>query len=211
MEGNILPSTSFVGGDKMRKFYIIFISLFVLGVGVGIFYLQVIRPGSAELPNNVTMETAFEESFEFADLPKRARLVEFMYTKCPDVCPITTLEMSQLRHSLEAEGVFGEDIEFITITIDPKRDTPEVLAEYASRFEVTSSDEGWIFLTGSEEDTKKIADSLGFLYRDPGSGDIVHSTFTYLMDENNNLIEKFTMGESFDRDKVFNRIMRTIK
>ena len=118
--------------------------------------------------------------------------------------------MSKLRHSLEKEGVFGDKVEFITVTINPKQDTEEVLRDYASRFEVTSDEEGWIFLRGSEEDTKKLADSLGFLYRDPGTGDIIHSTYTYFLDENNNLLEQFTMGNGFDRDKVFRRIMNTI-
>ncbi|MFS8580577.1 MAG: SCO family protein, partial [Novibacillus thermophilus] len=71
-------------------------------------------------------------------------------------------------------------------------------------------DEGWVFLRGSEEDTKKLADSLGFLYRDPGTGDIIHSTYTYFLDEDNNLLEQFTMGQGFDREKVFKRIMSTV-
>src|SRR5690625_546832 len=147
----------------MKKVYISFSILLILGIAAGVFYLQVIRPGTAELPKDVVMQTAFEEEVDFADLPKRARLIEFMYTQCPDVCPVTTLEMSKLKHTLEEEGVFGDEVEFITITIDPKRDTPEILRDYAGRFEVTSSEDGWLFLTGSEEATKKIADSLGFL------------------------------------------------
>src|SRR5699024_6663715 len=51
------------------------------------FYLQVVRPGTAELPEDVVMETAFGEEFTFAEMPKKARLIEFMYTNCPDVCP----------------------------------------------------------------------------------------------------------------------------
>lgn len=195
----------------MKKVYISFSILLILGIAAGVFYLQVIRPGTAELPKDVVMQTAFEEEVDFADLPKRARLIEFMYTQCPDVCPVTTLEMSKLKHTLEEEGVFGDEVEFITITIDPKRDTPEILRDYAGRFEVTSSEDGWLFLTGSEEATKKIADSLGFLYRDPGSGEIIHSTYTYFMDADNNLLEKFTMGEDFDRERAYKRIMRTIK
>ncbi|MEI3604770.1 SCO family protein [Pseudogracilibacillus sp. SE30717A] len=194
----------------MKKFYIAFISILIVGIAAGVFYLQVYRPGTAELPKDVVMETAFGEDYNFADMPKRARLIEFMYTQCPDVCPVTTLEMAKLKHELEEEGVFGDEIEFITITIDPKRDTQDVIKEYAGRFEVNSSDDGWIFLTGSEEATKEIADALGFLYRDPGSGEIVHSTYAYFMDENDNLLEKFTMGESFDRERAYNRIMRTI-
>lgn len=194
----------------MKKLYVIFIVLLVLGIGSGIFYLKVIRPGNAELPKDVVMETAFGEEYDFAEMPKKARLIEFMYTNCPDVCPVTTLEMSKVRHALEKEGVFGDEVEFITVTIDPKHDTKDVLKDYASRFQVSSDDEGWIFLRGTEEDTKKLADSLGFLYRDPGTGDIIHSTFTYFLDENNNLLEQFTMGEGFNREKVFKRIMNTI-
>lgn len=195
---------------NMKKIYIGFASLLVIGIAAGVFYLKVIQPGSLKLPDDVVMETAFENEYDFNDLPKKARLVEFMYTDCPDVCPITTLEMSKLKHSLENEGIFGEEVEFITITIDPKNDDQEVLQDYASRFEVTSDDDGWLFLNGSDEDTKKVADALDFLYRDPGTGDIIHSTYVYFMDEDNNLLEKFTMGEGFDRDKAFNRIMRTI-
>lgn len=197
-------------GRCLKKIYIIFVSLLVLGISTGIFYLKVIRPGTAELPNDVVMETAFEEEYSFADLPKKARLIEFMYTNCPDVCPVTTLEMSKLRHSLEEAGVFGDKVEFMTITINPKYDTAEVLRDYAGRFEVTSSDDGWLFLRGSDEDTRKIADALRFLYRDPGTGDMIHSTYTYFLDENNNLLEQFTMGKSFDTDKVYRRIMNTV-
>lgn len=194
---------------NMKRIYIIFASLLVLGIGAGIFYLKVIQPGSLKLPNDVVMDTAFNNEYNFGDMPDRARLVEFMYTDCPDVCPITTLEMAKLKSDLEKEGVFGEDVEFLTITIDPEVDTVEVLEQYANNFEVESDDEGWHFLTGDEEDVKKIADSLEFLYRDPGTGDIIHSTEVFFMDENNNLLEKFVMGEAFDREKVFNRIMRT--
>lgn len=194
----------------MRKIYISFTILLIIGVSTGIYYLKVVRPGNAELPENVVMETAFGEEFSFADMPKKARLIEFMYTNCPDVCPVTTLEMSKLRHTLEKEGVFGDKVEFITITIDPRHDTQEVLKEYASRFEVTDEDEGWYFLRGTDEETQEVADALRFLYRDPGTGDIIHSTYTYFLDQDNNLLEQFTMGDTFDTDRVYNRIMNTI-
>ncbi|HLR23358.1 MAG TPA: SCO family protein [Pseudogracilibacillus sp.] len=194
-----------------KKFYIICGSILLLGIASGIFYLQILRPGAADIPDDIVMQTAFDNEFDFEEKPKKARLIEFMYTNCPDVCPITTLEMSQLKNKLEKEGVFGDEVEFMTITIDPKRDTLEVMEDYAHRYEIESDEEGWYFLRGDEEDTKEFADALDFLYRDPGSGEIVHSTYTYFMDEDDNLLEKFTMGEAFDQDRVMDRILRTVK
>lgn len=196
----------------MRKLYITFAVLFVIGVGTGIFYLKVVRPGTAKIPQDIVMETAFNEdySFNFDEQPKKARLIEFMYTKCPDVCPVTTLEMSKLRQSLINEDVFGDEVEFITITIDPEVDTTDVLRDYAERFEITDPDDGWVFLNGSEENTEELAESLRFRYRDPGTGDIIHSTFTYLLDKNNNLVEQFSMGDGFNRDKAYKRIMNIV-
>lgn len=83
-------------GKRLKKIYIIFSLLLVLGISAGVFYLKVIRPGNTELPKDVVMKTAFNEDFSFAELPKKARLIEFMYTNYPDVCPVTTLEMSKL-------------------------------------------------------------------------------------------------------------------
>lgn len=194
-----------------KKFYMICASVILLGIASGILYLQILRPGAAEIPNDIVMETAFDNEYDFDDKPKKARLIEFMYTNCPDVCPITTLEMSQLKSQLEKEGLFGDEVEFMTVTIDPERDTLDVLEEYAGRYEVESDEEGWYFLRGNEDDTKAFADALDFMYRDPGSGEIVHSTYTYFMDEDDNLLEKFTMGESFDQERVMDRIKRTIK
>lgn len=196
----------------MRKFYIAFIILFVIGVGAGIYYLKVVRPGTANIPDHIVMETAFNEEyqFNFEDQPEKVRLIEFMYTRCPDVCPVTTLEMSKLRQQLIEDGTFGDEVEFITITIDPERDTIETLRDYASRFEVTSPDDGWVFLRGTDEATEELAEALRFRYRDPGTGDIIHSTFTYFLDKNNNLVEQFAMGDGFDTEKVYNRIQNII-
>lgn len=194
----------------MKKIYLIFGALLVLGISAGILYLTVIRPGNTEIPKDIVMETAFSEEYSFEENPNKIRMIEFMYTNCPDVCPITTLEMSKLRNRLEKEGVFGDQVEFLTITIDPEHDTVDVLKDYASRFEVDSAENGWQFLRGTDEATKKLADSFRFMYRDPGTGDIIHTSYAYLLDQKNNLLEQFTMGESFDTDKAFKRIMRTV-
>jgi protein SCO1/2 len=194
---------------KLRH-YILSAAIVLIGIGIGIYYLTVIRPGNANLPDDVVLETAFGGEFDFGNTPNTVKIVEFMYTQCPDVCPVTTLELSKLKNKLEKEGVFGDQVQFVTITIDPKRDTPEVLRDYAGRFQITSDEDGWLFLTGDEEEIRKVADSLRFLYRDPGSGEIIHSTWMYFLDENDNLLEQFVMGQDFDPERAYKRIMRTI-
>jgi protein SCO1 len=191
----------------MKKIYITFIVLLVLGIGTGIFYFTEYRQSKMAFPEDVTMETLEGNTYSFKDLPPKVRLLEFMYTNCPDICPNTTFQMKQLKEKLKKEGVFGDQVEFITITIDPKRDTKEVLQQYAKTFDI-HEDEGWYLLRGSEEDTLKVADAFDFKYRDPGNGMIIHSSFTYFLDENNRIIEIFGMGEKgFKQDEVYKEIM----
>ena len=74
--------------------------------------------------------------------------------------------MKHLRDELEKDKLFGTKIEFITITIDPKFDTTEILTTYANTFEMKKT-KGWHLLRGNEDETKKLADSFNFRYRDP--------------------------------------------
>ncbi|MBY0146040.1 SCO family protein [Neobacillus niacini] len=199
----------------MKKIYIICsLAVFIL-ITAGISYF-LIRDASSKVPANITLLKHNGESYSFGE-DKKLKLVEFIYTHCPDICPTTTQKMVQLQSDLEKSDVFGKEIEFVTITIDPYRDTPEVLQKYMNAFEIQNSD-NWIFLTGNQEtikeDQKKIrevAESLQFQYKDPGNGQFVHTSFTYLIDENNQYISKFPMGEEFNKQEVYDEIMDEIE
>ncbi|WP_025950958.1 SCO family protein [Geobacillus thermocatenulatus] len=195
----------------MKKWYMLAALLIIIGVGAGILYFAVYQPSTMRLPNDVTMETAWGKPYAFGDLPPKVRLVEFMYTSCPDICPNTTMQMAKLRDRLKKAGVFGSKVEFITITIDPARDTNEKLQTYAHTFGVTSDGQGWMFLRGSEADTKKVANAFHFQYRDPGNGMIVHTTLAYLLDRNGRVVEQIGMGASrFHVDEVYKAIMEEL-
>ncbi len=193
----------------MKKIYITFVSLLVLGILGGIFYFTLYRQASMDLPADVVMETAYGEEYVFSELEPKVRLIEFIYINCPDICPATTHKMKQLREKLEAEGVFGDKVEFLTITIDPKRDTQKALQQYGKAFGIENQKD-WVLLRGSDEDTQKVAEAFNFLYRDPGNGMIIHSSSTYLIDEENHIIEVLGMDKQFDTEKIFNRIMKEI-
>lgn len=195
----------------MKKIYLICSLTVFLLIAAGISYF-LIRDASAKVPANITLINQNGESYNFGE-DKKIKLVEFIYTHCPDICPTTTQKMVELKADLEKSNVFGKEIEFVTITIDPYRDTPELLQKYMNAFEIQNSN-NWIFLTGDQENIKtdqkkirEVADSLQFQYKDPGNGQFVHTSFTYLLDENNKYISKFPMGEDFDKQEVYEAIM----
>ncbi|WP_210365174.1 SCO family protein [Bacillus sp. REN3] len=196
----------------MRKIYLISAIIVLVGIASGISYFLV-RDATAKIPDDITLMTMDEKNYTFGKENKSIKLVEFIYTHCPDICPTTTQKMNLLRKDLVEQGVFGDKVQFVTVTIDPYRDTPEILRGYMDTFGI-ENDGNWILLTGDpanimeeQKKIKKVADTFKFQYRDPGNGFYVHSTFTYLVDENNKFIKKFPMGEEFDKEKVFNSIM----
>ncbi|MDE3838917.1 SCO family protein [Bacillus methanolicus] len=199
----------------MKRLYIISTILIIIGTVAGISYF-ILRDVTAKIPDDISLITMNEEEYAFGKADKKLKLVEFMYTQCPDICPTTTQKMNLLKKDLQKAGVYGKDIQFITITFDPYRDTPEVLKKYMEMFEI-ENDGNWILLTADpknfekdRQEIKKIADTFQFQYRDPGNGFYVHSSFTYLLDENNKFIKKFPMGEDFNKDEVFKKIMKEI-
>lgn len=110
----------------------------------------------------------------YDDLLKgRSVAVNVIYTSCKDECPLETARLAQVQKLLGER--MGRDIFFYSITIDPKRDTPEVLKAYAQKYGVGK---GWLFLTGKEEDIKLATKKLGLSrVRDAASKDGHSSSF----------------------------------
>ena len=73
-------------------------------------------------------------------------VVSFVYTYCPDICPALTYQLRKLSEELGDD--YGESVEFITITVDPERDTPERLASFAA-----NNNADWRFLTSVSNDS----------------------------------------------------------
>lgn len=200
---------------KINKIYILSATIIVLGIAAGIAFF-VIRDMTSKIPDDITLVTMHNEEYDFSKSEKKLKLIEFMYGHCPDICPTTTIRMNMLKRDLEKAGVYGDKIQFITVTIDPYRDTPEVLQQYMDTFEI-EDDGNWILLTADPNnlkqdarDIQRIADTFQFQYRDPGDGFYVHTTFVYLVNENNRFIKKFPMGEKFNKQEVFETIMKKI-
>lgn len=85
------------------------------------------------------------------DLMGEIWIVNFIYTHCPDTCPLQTANMAQLQRNLEDV----RDLRLVSITVDPERDTPPVLKEYADRYGADPS--RWLFLTGGKDVIYRLA------------------------------------------------------
>jgi protein SCO1/2 len=129
-----------------------------------------------------------------SDFYGRLVLVNFIYTRCPlpEVCPRLAssfaLMQRRFREQLERELIL------LSITLDPKYDTPEVLEKYGRAWKANPS--GWYFLTGSERDIGRVADRFGLAYWSE-EGFLVHTSLTCLIGKDGRLIGRVS-GPSYD-------------
>jgi protein SCO1 len=108
----------------------------------------------------------------------RVTLVTFVFTTCPDVCPLLTAKFAQLQRMLVREQ--ASDFFLVSITTDPEVDKPEVLKSYAQRYGADLST--WAFLTGDEDKISKVWRSFGVSVKKKGKGLIQHTSLTTLID-----------------------------
>jgi protein SCO1/2 len=105
-------------------------------------------------------------------------LVTFIYTTCPDVCPLLTAKFFSIQRKLKSQG--QDDYFLVSITTDPEVDTPKVLKSYGQRFEADFH--SWAFLTGNKNDLQKVWDAFGVRVKKRGKGLIEHTGLTTLID-----------------------------
>lgn len=131
------------------------------------------------------------EAFYFEDFKGKISLVFFGFTLCPDVCPTTLLQLSQLKTALTADE--AEQLQVYLITVDPERDTPERLTEYLSYF-----DPDFKALTGTQEQVAAMAKSFHVFYNKvPIAGEqytMEHSAYVFVLDKEARSVLLFREG-----------------
>lgn len=115
------------------------------------------------------------------------RVLYFFFSYCPDVCPPTTFLLSQAQEELKKEGLFGDKVKFLSVTIDPERDTPERLREFAGMFDADLS--GWKFLRGDEQETAELAGKYKVMVGKDKNGEFWHANLIVLLDKKGNIRE----------------------
>jgi protein SCO1/2 len=122
--------------------------------------------------------------------------VAFIYTSCPDVCPMLTDKMARVQDELGPD--FGTEVAFVSITVDPERDTPEALKEYAAAFDANLA--GWSFLTGDPAAIVEVAHRYGVAVARPADGGVDHTLLTTLIDRHGVMRVQY-LGYRFDEEE----------
>src|SRR4029077_177662 len=129
---------------------------------------------------NVPLVTQDGKTVHFySDLLKgKMVVINFIYTKCRDSCPMETAKLAQVQRMLGDR--VGRDLFFYSVSIDPERDTPAELKDYADKFHAKP---GWLFLTGEKNDIELVRKKLGQAARPGENGLTAHSTSITLGNE----------------------------
>ena len=132
-----------------------------------------------------------------ADFRGKVVAVTFIYTLCTTTCPVLTPMMSFVQDQLGSN--FGTKIAFVSITVDPERDTPQVLKEYAQAFDANLA--GWAFLTGTPDAIRDVTRRYGVFASKTANGDVEHTFLTSIVDPSGILRVQY-VGVRFDPDEL---------
>lgn len=124
-------------------------------------------------------------TLSLGDLKGRPRVIAMVYTSCAHACPRILKDMKRIEGELRSTGI---DAGYVMVSIDPARDTPQRLAEYAASTLLDPND--WTLLTGSEDGVLELAALLGVRYRRVSDTDFEHSNVITLLDAEGRVVHQ---------------------
>jgi protein SCO1 len=120
--------------------------------------------------------------FHFKNSQGKLVLATFIFTTCPDVCPLLTAKFAAIQRTLEENK--SKDFLLLSISTDPERDSAAALRDYAGRFNADLRN--WSFLTGTRQDLAKVWKIFRINVTKSQAGDVNHTTLTTLIDRQGN-------------------------
>ena len=142
------------------------------------FYFQ---PLDKEAPD-LTLMDANGKSVGLRDLRGKVVVLHFIYTNCPDVCPLHLDRIAEIQGMINSTPM-RELVQFVTVTTDPKRDTPEVMREYGKAHGLDPAN--WTFLTSGPDKlsaTRDLVQKFGHKFTEAEGGYQVHGVVTHVID-----------------------------
>lgn len=122
----------------------------------------------------------------------KVMLVSFIFTTCNGTCPATTHRMAVVQRELQQRGLWqGGKVQFLSITLDPARDTPEALRRYLQLYDLDASH--WRFLTGPPDDVARVHAAWDMWARPAANGQLDHPSRVYLVDPRGRLREVYNL------------------
>ncbi len=141
---------------------------------------------------NFALTDQFGKTIELQNLKGKVVLVTFLYTQCPfpEKCPMLAEKLGKTRDIIDTIDGSKTKFHVLSITLDPKKDTPEYLRSYAQGND--RAEPNWSFLTGKPSDIAKVAALFGMVYWTEKNGVIEHNMRTALIDSDGKLAKLFT-------------------
>ena len=129
-----------------------------------------------------TLQDADGRTVGLRDLRGKVVVLHFIYTNCPDVCPLHAERIAEIQAMVNRTPM-RDLVQFVTITTDPKNDTPDVMRTYGQAHGLNSVN--WVFLTGGPARptvTRELVEQFGHKFTEADGGYQVHSVVTHVID-----------------------------
>ncbi|WP_053376424.1 SCO family protein [Paenibacillus sp. FJAT-27812] len=191
------------------------IAVIVLLIAMAAYLFYTLQSSGSKLPivkeaPDFTLQELDGSNFELKGNQGKVMLIEFMFTSCPDICPVTTYNMVLLQDELKKQGSFGSKVQFASVTFDPNTDTPDVLRSYGQRMGIDQA--GWKLLRGDEAYTIETAKQYGIAIQKLDDGQFVHTvTSLMLVDAKQQIRKVYRMGDEMDNSLVLKDINTLLK
>jgi protein SCO1/2 len=153
-----------------------------------------------------TLTTQTGARLTLRNLRGKVVVVSFIYTGCADTCPLLTAKLAGLQARLGPD--FGPRVFFASVTVDPERDTPDVLKRYAEAHGANPA--GWAFLTGTPAEIHELARRYGVFSRKNPGGDVDHTFLTSLIDHDGILRVQY-LGVRFDPSEMLDDVKSLLR
>ena len=138
-----------------------------------------------------TLEDPDGRAVSLSGLGRKVRLVSFIYTSCTSACPLLTARLAQLQEAVAESGA-ADDVELITVTVDPARDDQDAMREYGERFGADRAN--WVFLTESPDRLEPILTAYDEWSKPIPGGDLDHPARLHLVDRNGTVREIYSLS-----------------
>lgn len=146
------------------------------------------------------------ERVTFSDFQGKVLVTAMIFTSCKTACPILTGEMKGIYQRVGK--VDPDKIQYMLISIDPETDTPEVMKAYLNSNDFTGKE--WVFIRGTEEETRQIANLMAVKYKEISPVDFSHSNIISVYDKKGVLAYQ-KEGLDSNSDEIVSEIKKQLK